>query len=211
MGDFGCFSFYATKNVATGEGGMILCRRPGDADRLRKLALHGLSSDAWRRYGDTGYRHYFVEETGFKYNMMDLQAAIGIHQLKRVETNLGRRRVIWDRYQEAFATLPVSRPPDPQAGTRHARHLYTLLIDPAEAGLDRDAFLDHMTRQGIGVGVHYLSLPEHPCYRDRFGWRPEAYPNAMRVGRTTVSLPLSPALSDRDVDDVIEAVRRAFA
>ena len=207
FGDFGCFSFYVTKNVVTGEGGMILARRPEDAARLKTLALHGMSHDAWRRFSDSGYRHYQVVECGFKYNMMDLQAAIGLHQLARVEASWLRRRAIWDRYQAAFADLPVTRPADPEPDTRHAHHLYTLLIDSARCGCARDAFLEHMTAQRIGVGVHYLSLPEHPYYQQRLGWRPEDMPSAWRIGQQTVSLPLSPALSDADVDDVIAAVR----
>lgn len=207
FGDFGCFSFYVTKNVVTGEGGMILARRPEDAARLKTLALHGMSHDAWRRFSDSGYRHYQVVECGFKYNMMDLQAALGLHQLARVEASWLRRRAIWERYQAAFADLPVTGPADPEPDTRHAHHLYTLLIDPTRCGCERDAFLDHMTARRIGVGVHYLSLPEHPYYQQRLGWRPEDMPNAWRIGQQTVSLPLSPALSDADVDDVIAAVR----
>lgn len=211
FGDFGCFSFYVTKNVVTGEGGMILARRPEAAARLKTLALHGMSHDAWRRFSDSGYRHYQVVECGFKYNMMDLQAAIGLHQLARVEASWLRRRAIWDRYQAAFADLPVTRPADPEPDTRHAHHLYTLLIDATRCGCTRDAFLEHMTAQRIGVGVHYLSLPEHPYYQDRLGWRPEDTPEAMRIGRQTVSLPLSPALTDADVEDVIRAVYSGIA
>ncbi|HMM46051.1 MAG TPA: DegT/DnrJ/EryC1/StrS family aminotransferase [Candidatus Macondimonas sp.] len=207
FGDFGCFSFYVTKNVVTGEGGMILARRAEDAARLKTLALHGMSHDAWKRFSDSGYRHYQVVECGFKYNMMDLQAAIGLHQLARVEASWQRRRAIWARYQDAFADLPVTRPAESDPRSRHAHHLYTLLVDEARCGRTRDAFLEHMTAQRIGVGVHYLSLPEHPYYQDRLGWRPEDNPNAMRIGRQTVSLPLSPALTDTDVEDVIAAVR----
>ena len=206
FGDFGCFSFYVTKNVICGEGGMILTRSEQDANRLKILALHGMSADAWKRFGDEGYKHYYVVEAGFKYNMMDLQAAIGIHQLKRVERNWQRRRQIWQRYDEAFADLPITLPAVPAADTRHALHLYTILIE-AEAGIARDAFLEAMTAHHIGVGVHYLSVPEHPYYQKRFGWRPEDYPESMRIGRATVSLPLSARLSDEDVDDVILAVR----
>jgi dTDP-4-amino-4,6-dideoxygalactose transaminase len=207
FGDFGCFSFYVTKNVVTGEGGMILARRAEDAARLKTLALHGMSHDAWKRFSDSGYRHYQVVECGFKYNMMDLQAAIGLHQLARVEASWQRRRAIWARYQDAFADLPVTRPAESDPHSRHAHHLYTLLVDEARCGRTRDDFLEHMTAQRIGVGVHYLSLPEHPYYQDRLGWRPVDTPNAMRIGRQTVSLPLSPALTDADVADVIAAVR----
>ncbi len=209
-GDFGCFSFYVTKNVVTGEGGMVLARRQADAARLKTLALHGMSHDAWKRFADEGYKHYQVVEAGFKYNMMDLQAALGIHQLARVERNWTRRREIWNRYQRAFESLPVTRPAEEPAGNRHAHHLYTILIDESRTGVSRDRFLEEMTRRNIGVGVHYLSIPEHPYYRERFGWRPEDYPHAMKVGRQTVSLPLSPALSECDVEDVVEAVEECL-
>lgn len=206
FGDFGCFSFYVTKNVVTGEGGMVVTRRETDAARVRILALHGLSKDAWHRFGDSGYKHYQVVECGFKYNMMDLQAAIGIHQLASIEQNWQRRQELWERYQLAFTDLPVSTPAEPEAGTRHAYHLYTILIDPARAGITRDAFLDAMTARRIGVGVHYMSIPEHPYYRQRFAWNPEKWPNAMRVGRQTVSLPLSPKVGPEDAAYIVDSV-----
>lgn len=206
FGDFGCFSFYVTKNIVTGEGGMILTRREEDAARIKVLALHGMSKDAWKRFSDDGYKHYQVVECGFKYNMMDLQAAIGIHQLQRVESYWWRRKEIWQRYNEAFADLPISLPTDPEPETRHAYHLYTILIDEAKTGMTRDAFLDAMTAHNIGVGVHYLSIPEHPYYQQTFNWKPEDYPNAMQVGRQTVSLPISAKLTNKDVEDVIMAV-----
>ena len=207
FGDFGCFSFYATKNVTTGEGGMIIGRDETLVARARMLALHGMSKDAWHRFGDKGYKHYQVVECGFKYNMMDLQAAIGIHQLARVESNWQRRAAIWQRYNAAFADLPVDLPAPFEPDTRHGHHLYTLHIDQARCGISRDDFLDAMNQRRIGTGVHYLSVPEHRHYRERFGWNPNAWPNAMRIGRQTVSLPLSAKLSDADVERVISAVK----
>lgn len=207
FGTFGCFSFYVTKNIVTGEGGMIVTSDEQAAARLKVLALHGMSKDAWARYSDAGYKHYDVICAGFKYNMMDLQAAIGLHQLDRVEQNWLRRREIWSRYQEAFDGLPVERPAEPAPDTRHAYHLYTLLVDEDRIGIKRDGFLKQMEARGIGVGVHYRSVPEHPYYQDRFGWRPEEYPHAHRIGQTTVSVPLTPKLTDEDVEDVILAVR----
>lgn len=206
FGDFGCFSFYATKNMTCGEGGMVLARDEASAARIKVLALHGMSKDAWKRFGDDGYKHYSVVELGYKYNMMDLQAAIGLHQLPRLEGWLLRRGEIWRRYDAAFASLPLELPAQPAPDTRHALHLYTVLLDEARARLTRDEFLSAMTAQGIGVGVHYLAIPEHPYYQQRFGWRPEAWPIATEIGRRTVSLPLSGALSDADVADVIAAV-----
>ncbi len=207
FGDFGCFSFYVTKNIVTGEGGMVITKSEEDAARIKMLGLHGMSKDAWKRFGDEGYKHYQVVECGYKYNMMDLQAAIGIHQMQRVETYWHRRQAIWQRYHEAFAGLPITLPAPVEQNTRHAYHLYTILIDEQRCGISRDRFLDAMTAQNIGIGVHYLSIPEHPYYQQTFGWQPEGYPHAMRIGRQTVSLPLSAKLSDEDVGDVIEAVR----
>jgi dTDP-4-amino-4,6-dideoxygalactose transaminase len=209
MGDFGCFSFYVTKNVTTAEGGMVIARNETDASRVKVLALHGMSHDAWKRYGDEGYKHYFVVDAGFKFNMTDLQAAIGIHQLRRVERNWRRREQIWNRYDAEFADLPLETPAKPQAQTRHAHHLYTILIDGSP--ISRDDFLNAMTQHNIGVGVHYMSIPEHPYYQKTFGWRPKQFPQAMRIGRSTVSLPLSAKLSDEDVSDVIRAVREVLS
>lgn len=210
FGDFGCFSFYATKNVVTGEGGMIVGRDEVNIARAKVLALHGMSKDAWHRFGDQGYKHYQVVEAGFKYNMMDLQAAIGIHQLARVGQTWARREAIWNRYMQAFANLPIGLPTAPEPDTKHAYHLFTIMIDETLCGVSRDAFLDAMNSRKIGTGVHYLSVPEHPYYQKRYGWKPERWPNAMRIGRQTVSLPLSPKLSDGDVERVIQAVRQVI-
>lgn len=207
FGDFGCFSFYATKNVVTGEGGMIIGRDEEHIARAKILALHGMSKDAWHRFGDKGYRHYQVVEAGFKYNMMDLQAAIGIHQLARVTRNWTRRQAIWARYMEAFASTPLGLPARVADQTRHAFHLFTIMVDEARCGISRDEFLDAMNRRRIGTGVHYLAVPEHPYYQERLGWRPEQWPAAMALGRQTVSLPLSPALTDANVERVIDAVK----
>jgi dTDP-4-amino-4,6-dideoxygalactose transaminase len=207
FGEMGCFSFYATKNVVTGEGGMIVTDNEAYADLTRTLAHHGMSTDAWNRFSDEGYKHYLVTEAGFKYNMMDIQAAMGLHQLKRVERNWARRQDIWEYYNAAFANLPVDIPADPEPETRHAHHLYTLLLDKEEPGVSRDEFLRLMNDRNIGTGVHYLSIPEHPYYQQAFGWNPEDYPHGTRTGRRTVSLPLSAKLTDTDVEDVIDAVR----
>lgn len=211
FGDFGCFSFYVTKNITTGEGGMVLAKSDADISRIKVLALHGMTKDAWHRFGDEGYKHYQVVEAGFKYNMMDLQAAIGMHQLQRIERSWLRRRQIWARYQEAFADLPVRLPAEADEETRHAYHLYTVRVDEADAGISRDHFIDAMGKLGVGVGVHYLSLASHPHYIERFGWRLEDYPVAASVGAGTVSLPLSAKLTDKEVERVIEATRRVLA
>lgn len=207
FGDFGCFSFYVTKNVITGEGGLILAKDAELGARVRTLALHGMSKDAWKRFGDEGFKHYEVVECGFKYNMTDLQSAIGIHQLARVEEDYKVRQHIWAKYQEAFADLPVSCPAEFEPETRHALHLYTLLIDEGRCGISRDEFLNRMTAEGIGTGVHYLSVADHPYYQKTWGWSPNDVPNATRIGRQTISLPMSAKLDDEHIKRVVCAVQ----
>lgn len=207
FGDFGVFSFYSTKNVATGEGGMVITRDEERISRVRMLGLHGMSRHAWQRFSSTGFKHYYVEEAGFKYNMMDLQAALGLHQLARVEQNWLKRQAIWNRYMQAFEDLPIELPAPIEAETRHAYHLFQILIDEQRTGISRDSVLDAMTARKIGVGVHYLSMPEHPYYQRTFGWRVGDYPHAYRVGQQTMSIPISPKMTEQDVEDVIEAVR----
>jgi dTDP-4-amino-4,6-dideoxygalactose transaminase len=208
LGDLGAFSFYVTKNVATAEGGMVTTADAALAERVKVMALHGMSQDAWKRFSDEGYRHYEVTDVGFKYNMTDLQASLGLHQLRRVEANLARREEIWRRYDEAFADLPLELPPAPASGTRHARHLYTLRVDAGRLLMSRDRFLSALHAEGIGSGVHYRAISEHALYRRRLGCAPGDFPAAEDAGRRIFSLPLSPALSDADVDDVVTAVRR---
>ena len=209
-GDFGCFSFYVTKNVVTGEGGMVLTKNKEDADQIKVLALHGMSKDAWRRFSDDGYKHYQVVFPGFKYNMMDLQAALGIRQLRRIEKNWQRRQDIWQRYQKELSDLPVELPPGPLPEVRHGYHLFTIRIDKKRAGISRDEFLSAMNRENIGTGVHYQSIPTHPYYQEAFGWKPKDYPCSHRIGQRTVSLPLSSKLSDKDIHDVITAVKKVL-
>jgi len=201
------FSFYVTKNVVTGEGGMVTTNNPDFADKIKMYGLHGMSRDAWKRFSDEGYKHYQVIFPGFKYNMMDIQAAIGLHQLSRVEQNLQRRNEIWRLYNQALADLPIGLPAADEPDTTHARHLYTLMIDEAHTGLDRDRFMQALYEQNIGTGVHYLGVHLHPYYRDRFGYRPEDFPNATWISERTISIPLSPKLSNSDIERVVEAVR----
>ena len=211
IGDFGCFSFYVTKNIVTGEGGMVLARKAEDVSRLKILGLHGMSKDAWNRFGNDGFRHYQVVECGFEYNMMDLQASIGIHQLERVGSCWQRREEIWERYMLELSDLPLELPIIPGKDIKHGYHLFTVQIDQAKCGMQRDEFINAMSAHNIGVGVHYLSIPEHQLYKERFGWKPEDYPNATKVGRSTVSIPITAKLSDRDVDDVVAAVRAVLS
>lgn len=210
IGDLGVLSFYSTKNIVTGEGGMVLTRDAALAKRTKMMGLHGMSADAWKRFDDEGYMHYDVEEIGFKYNMMDLQAAIGMHQIERVEKWWLRRQMIWQRYMEALADLPLQLPAKWPDDERHGLHLFTVQVDKRRCGTSRDEMLMSLHKQNIGAGVHYQAIPELRAYRERFGWNSDDYPNAKAIGERTLSLPLSPKLSDEDADDVIAAVRSAL-
>ncbi len=208
FGDLSCFSFYVTKNLVTGEGGMILTHNRDYAARIKVLALHGMSSDAWRRFSDSGYKHYMVTECGFKYNMTDLQAALGLHQLQKVSRNWARRKWIWDYYQTNLNDLPIILPAEIETNMKHGLHLYTVQVDPERSGITRDDFLQKMHEQGIGTGVHYLSIPEHDYYRERYGWTTDKWPVASSIGKQTVSLPMSAKMDKEDAFDVVKAAHK---
>ena len=163
------------------------------------------------RYGDDGFRKYEIVEPGYKYNMTDLQAAIGLRQMERIDESLARRRDIWFAYDNALSELPIDAPPTPAPGTRHAMHLYSVRIDPAKVGVTRDVFQNALHRENIGSGIHYVSVHLHEYYRRTFGFRPEDFPNATRLSDETLSLPLSSKVTDADVDDVIGALRKLCA
>ena len=200
------FSFYATKNLTTGEGGMLT----GDPDflaRARVLSLHGMSRDAWRRYDKGGSWRYEVLAPGFKYNMTDIQAALGLWQLRKLEQFQERRREIVCRYHEAFADvdgleLPVARP-----DVEHAWHLYVLRLRPEALRIGRDEFLEELGRRNIGTSVHFIPVHLHAYYSAKYGYAPGAFPQAYTNFQRMLSLPLNPRLTDLDVTDVIEAVR----
>ena len=207
-GETCAYSFYVTKNMTTGEGGMVTTHDPGVAARIRTLALHGLSHDAWHRYGDEGFKHYQVVEAGFKYNFTDMQAALGIHQLARLDKNHSRRGEIWSRYDAAFAGLPVQRAAPRDPGSEHARHLYILLLDLEHVQITRDRLLEALHRENIGTGVHYVAPPLQPYFQEKWGTSSVKFPVAEWLSERTFSLPLSSNMSDRDVDDVITALSR---
>ncbi|MCL4146381.1 UNVERIFIED_CONTAM: hypothetical protein GTU68_011756 [Idotea baltica] len=206
FGDLGCFSFYVTKNVVTAEGGMVIARDASYEATIKTSALHGMSKDAWKRFDDEGYQHYEVTHAGFKYNMTDLQASLGIHQLARVSENLAIREALWDQYDAGFQGLPCFLPAPPAEGTQHARHLYTLLLDIDNLIVDRDFILDALLQENIGTGVHYLALTRHRFYQQFADG--VSFPGAEFISDRTISLPLGPGMSQQDVDDVISAVQR---
>ena len=206
IGDISCFSFYVTKNVVTGEGGMVTTNHEKWAEKIKMYALHGMSKDAWKRYSDEGFKHYQVVFPGFKYNMMDIQASLGIHQLKRVGLNHQRREEIWRRYDEAFADLPVWTPAPAEPETTHARHLYTLLIDIERIKKSRDEVQQRLFEMNIGTGIHFTALHLHEYYRETFGFKRGDFPNAEFISDRTLSLPLSAKLSGVDVERVVTAL-----
>ncbi|MGD0917279.1 MAG: DegT/DnrJ/EryC1/StrS aminotransferase family protein [Thermodesulfobacteriota bacterium] len=208
MGDLGCFSFYVTKNITTVEGGMVVTDQDEFANRIKSLALHGLTEDAWQRFSDEGFKHYQVVCAGFKYNMTDIQASIGIHQLEKIETKAQRRKEIWEIYNQSFRELPLILPFPMPPDQRHAYHLYTPLLDLERVRCTRDEFLQALHKEKIGAGIHYISLHLHPFYQETYGYRRGEFPNAEFISDRTFSLPFSANLTDQDVEDVIKAVKK---
>ena len=206
IADFTCFSFYATKNLTTGEGGMVTTANPEAADFIRTASLHGMSRTAWHRYTPGGSSQYDVLMPGFKYNMMDLQAAIGLQQLARIETMHARRVAIWAKYDAQLAGLPLLRPAAVAAGDVHARHLYTVLVDERAAGITRDELQTRLRDRGISTSIHFRALHLHRYYQERFGLRRGMFPAAEAISDATLSLPLSGGMSSDAAGQVIEAL-----
>jgi dTDP-4-amino-4,6-dideoxygalactose transaminase len=209
-GNLTAYSFYATKNITTGEGGALATGETEFANEVERLALHGLSLGAWQRFSDAGFKHYEVEEPGFKFNMTDLQAAIGIHQLPHLDEWIDKRAELWARYDALLSDLPLDLPPPAPPHMRHARHLYTVLVQDG-APVTRDELLDLLTKRGIGVGVHYRAVHLHPYYRDRYRIDPASLPVATDLSNRTLSLPLSPALTEAQQSRVVDALRSSLS
>jgi dTDP-4-amino-4,6-dideoxygalactose transaminase len=202
-----CFSFYATKNMTTGEGGMITTNDDRLAQRLRLLSLHGMSRDAWKRYTEAGSWHYEVLEAGYKYNMTDIQAAMGIHQLRRLDGFILRRQEIAAMYDQAFCGVSELLLPPRLPGRNHTFHLYPIRLRSGDTRLRRSDFIERLHALRIGTSVHFIPLYRHPFYRDRYGLCPNQFPIAEEIYRGLVSLPLYPGMTDEDVGDVVAAVR----
>ncbi len=209
-GNLTAYSFYVTKNITTIEGGALATENEDFASEIERLALHGLSLGAWQRFSDAGFRHYEVEEPGFKFNMTDVQASLGIHQLPRLDGWIDDRARIWERYDEMLTVLPLTTPPPPEPETRHARHLYQVLVNE-DAPLSRDKLMEELTARKIGAGVHYRGVHLHPFYRDKYGLHPDSLPVATGISNRTLSLPFEPNLAEADQDDVVEALAAALA
>lgn len=200
-----CFSFYATKNLTTAEGGMLTGHK-GLLDQARRWSLHGMSRDAWKRYGFNGSWAYDVICPGYKYNMTDIQAALGLPQLKKLRKLHARRRAIVEQYNAALAAHEGLKLPVERKDVEHAWHLFVLRVNPKRAGITRDQFIVEMSRRNIGCSVHFIPVHLLQYYRGKYHFEPEQFPNALRAYEQIVSLPLSARMSDRDVEDVIEAV-----
>lgn len=203
LSDFTCFSFYATKTITTAEGGMVCTDNDSWAERCRIMALHGISQDAWKRYSAKGTWYYEVVAPGFKYNMTDIAAAMGLAQLAKAKRMLERRREIAGRYNAAFGARPELQVPSDSAGSRHAWHLYLLRLNLDTLSIDRAQFVQELKSRNIGASVHFIPLHLHPYYRDLYGYRPDDLPVAFNEYRRVLSLPLYSKMSNQDVADVI--------
>ncbi len=202
------FSFYVTKPIATGEGGMVVTDSEQIADRIRVMRLHGINRDIWNRYRDSTPNWYYeVIEPGYKYNMPDLMAAIGIHQLKKVNQFQKRRQMIAEQYDEAFTNLPLKTPVIVNPEDRHAWHLYVIQLELERIQISRDEFIEKMAEKGIGTSVHFIPLHIHPYWRDQYGFSPNDFPVALDCYRRAVSLPIYSKMQNDDVDKVIKAVK----
>lgn len=208
ISDFTAFSFYATKTLTTGEGGMLTTANPEYAERANMMALHGISHDAWKRYSREGSWYYEVVQAGYKYNMTDVAAALGLQQLARRQWLLERRRTIAERYSAAFATRPeLEAPPNP-SHVQHAWHLYILRLRPERLLISREDFISALAAANIGTSVHFIPLHLHPFYRTAFDLEPSDFPVAVESYRRSISLPIYPGMTDDDAEDVIAAVLR---
>lgn len=200
-----CFSFYAIKNLTTGEGGMLT--GPADlVEEARTLSLHGMSRDAWKRYGASGSWRYEVTRLGYKYNMTDIQAAVGLQQLRKLRRFHLRRQEIARRYQQAFFGIESLECPAEREHVEHAWHIYALRLRKGRLALSRDQFIEELRIRNIGTSVHFIPIHLHAYYREKYGYRPEDFPVAASQYESLVSLPLCPRMTDQDVEDVIAAV-----
>jgi dTDP-4-amino-4,6-dideoxygalactose transaminase len=204
IGDLTCFSFYATKNITSAEGGMITTEDDALAERIAVASLHGMNRDAWKRYDRTGSWYYEIHDTGFKYNLSDVHAAIGLAQLARADELTRRRAAIASAYNEAFGAEPALEVPHGEAGIEHAWHLYVLRLRPERLKVDRARFVEMLRERGVGTSVHCIPLNTMHVYQQRYGYRTGDFPVAEDVYTRCLSLPIFPAMSDEDVAYVID-------
>lgn len=208
IGNATAFSFYATKNLATGEGGMVTTDDEALADKIRVLSSHGMSRNAWNRYSASGSWFYEIQVPGFKYNMTDIQAALGLTQLAKLERMQGIREQIAERFNTEFSKLPELEIPVELDYARHAWHLYILKLNLDKLSIDRAQFIEELKEEQIGTSVHFIPVHMHPYYRETYGFKPGDFPKAEATFERIISLPLYPKMSVQDTEDVIDAVRR---
>lgn len=214
VSDFTAFSFYVTKNLMTGEGGMLTTNNKNYAEEARIRSLHGISKDAWKRYSASGFTPYETLYPGYKYNMMDLVASFGIHQITSIHQNLKVRRQYTKIYNDALSSIPqieLMHLFEDGKNTIHSHHLYPILLKVDRLNITRDQFIDAMKAENIGTGIHFTPIHLHKYYKERFGFKKGDYPHAEYIGERTVSLPLSPSMSKKDIYDVIYAAKKILS
>jgi perosamine synthetase len=208
VGDITCFSFYVTKTITTGEGGMATTDNPSWADRMRMMSLHGISKDAWNRYSNEGSWYYEVVSPGYKYNLTDIAAALGIEQLRKCDRFHEARSRIAGIYDNTFQDIPEIITPVCRSDVLHAWHLYVIQLDLDHLSIDRQQFVKMLKQHGIGTSVHFIPLHLHPFYREAFGYRPEDFPKAFAAFQRIISLPIYPKMNDKDIQRVTDSVRQ---
>ncbi len=211
IGDFTCFSFYATKNITTAEGGMITTNHGDLADKMRMLSLHGISKDAWKRYSSEGSWFYEIVYSGYKYNMSDVQASIGIHQMEKLDQMQKRRHEIAVKYNRAFEQIPQITTPTVKGYATHAWHLYPIQVNSELLSINRNEFIEALKAENIGTSVHFIPLHLHPYYKEKYGFKGDDFPIAESLYNNEISLPIYPKMEDNDVEDVISAVKKITA
>jgi dTDP-4-amino-4,6-dideoxygalactose transaminase len=208
----GCFSFYATKNITTGEGGMLVTNNKTVEQKVRKLSLHGMDVDAWKRYNKSGkYKYYSVTSAGYKYNLTNLQAALGINQLKEIENKWKKREKIWNYYQKELKNLPLILPKNfDKKKYKHAYHLYTLLIDTKKTRKTRTEIIDFLQANNIGIGVHYFSIQSFNFYKNKVKYNLKRLKYSTYVGNNTFSIPIYSDLKKDEMKHIVETIKKFF-
>ena len=206
FGDFGCFSFYVTKNLSTGEGGMIISKKKKAIQELRTLSLHGMDRDAWKRYGKSGFKHYDIVKAGFKFNMSDIHASIGIHQLNNIEKAWKKRELIWNTYMKAFKNLPVVLPKKIPTNEKHSYHLFSIIVKSNKV---REKLLNYLQKNNIGCGVHYKSINKYKFYKNKIINRKKNL-IADKIGETILSIPIYESLRKNEIKFIVDKFKKFF-
>lgn len=206
FGDFGCFSFYVTKNLSTGEGGMIISKKKRAIQELRTLSLHGMDRDAWKRYGKSGFKHYDIIKAGFKFNMSDIHASIGIHQLNNIEKAWKKREFIWNTYMKAFKNLPVMLPKKIPTNEKHSYHLFSVIV---KSNKEREKLLNYLQKNNIGCGVHYKSINKYRFYKDKIINKKKNL-IADKIGERILSIPIYQSLRKNEIKFIVSKFKKFF-